>query len=148
MTSVSKNVYIDKLDDIVNKYNNAHHSTIKTKSIVVKSNIYIDSSKENNERDPKSESSNIIEISKYKNIFANGYTPNWSEEVFGIKKVRNTMPWTYVINGINGKKTVENFCKNELQKINQSMFKIEKVIKKKGNKLPVKWKGYNDLFNY
>ena len=138
MTSVSKNVYIDKLDDIVDKYNNAHHSTIKTKSIDVKSNIYIDSSKKNNERDTKSESSNIIEISKYKNIFANGYTPNWSEEVFGIKKVRNTMPWTYVINGINGKKTVGNFYKKELQKINQSEFKIEKVIKKEGNKLPVR----------
>ena len=131
MTSVSKNLYIDKLDDIFNKYNNAYHSTIKAKPIDVKSNIYIESSKENNERDPKSEISDIIEISKYKNIFANGYTPNWSEEVFGIKKVRNTMPWTYVINGINGKKTVGNFCKKELQKIDQNEFKIEKVIKKK-----------------
>ena len=91
MTSISKNVYIDKLDDIVNKYNNTYHSTIKMKPVDVKSNTYIDFNKETNIKDPKFNIGDIIRISKYKNIFAKGYTPNWSEEVFVIKKVKNTV---------------------------------------------------------
>ena len=87
MTSISKNVYIDKLDDIVNKYNNTYHSTIKMKPVDVKSNTYIDSSKEINDKDPKFKIGDIVRISKYKNIFAKGYVPNWSEEVFVIKKL-------------------------------------------------------------
>ena len=94
MTSVSKNVYIDKLDDVVNKYNNTYHSTVKMKPIDVKSNTYIDSSEEINHKDPKFKVGNIIRISKYKSAFAKGYTPSWSEEVFVIKKVKNTAPWT------------------------------------------------------
>ena len=86
MTPVSKNVYIDKLGDIVNKYNNAYHSTIKIKPVDIKSNTYIDSSKEINNKDPKFKIGDIVRISKYKNIFAKGYTPNLSEEVFVIKK--------------------------------------------------------------
>ena len=74
MTSVSKNVYIDKLDDIVNKYNNTYHSTITMKPVDVKSNTYIDFNKENNEEDLKFEVGNHVRISKYKNIFAKGYT--------------------------------------------------------------------------
>ena len=69
MTSISKNVYIDKLDDIVNKYNNTYHSTIKMKPVDVKSNTYIDSSKEINDKDPKFKIGYIVKISKYKNIF-------------------------------------------------------------------------------
>ena len=76
MTSISKNVYIDKLDDIVNKYNNTYHSTIKMKPVDVKSNTYIDSSKEINNKDPKFKIGDFVRISKYKNIFAKGYTPN------------------------------------------------------------------------
>ena len=101
MTSISKNVYIDKLDDIVNKYNNTYHSTIKMKPVDVKSNTYIDYSKEINNKDPKFKIGDIVRISKYKNIFAKGPTPNWSEEVFVIKKVKNMVPWTYVINDLN-----------------------------------------------
>ena len=86
MTSISKNVYIDKLDDIVNKYNNTYHSTIKMKPVDVKSNTYIDSSKEINDKDPKFKIGDIVRISKYKNIFVKDYVPNWSEEVFVIKK--------------------------------------------------------------
>ena len=82
MTSVSKNVYIDKLDDIVNKCNNTYHSTIKMKPVDVKSNTCIDSSKEINNKDPKFKIADIVRISKNKNIFAKGYTPNWSGEVF------------------------------------------------------------------
>ena len=88
MTSVSKNLYIDKLDDIVTKYNNAYHSTIKMKPVIVKSSTYIDSSKEINDKDPKFKIGDIVRISKYKNIFAKGYTQNWSEELFVIKKVK------------------------------------------------------------
>ena len=147
MTSVSKNVYIDKLDDIVNKYNNTYHSTIKMKPVDVKSNTYIDSSKEINDKDPKFKIGDIVRISKYKNIFAKGYVPNWSEEVFVIKKVRNTVPWTYVISDLKVEEIVGTFCEKEEQKTNQKEFRVEKVIKRKGNKLYVKWKGYDSSFN-
>ena len=89
MTSIPKNVYIDKLDDIVNKYNNTYHRTIKMKPVDIKSSTYIDSSKENNDEDPKFKNGDIVRISKYKNIFVKGYVPNSSEEVFVIKKVKN-----------------------------------------------------------
>ena len=84
MTSKSKNLYIDKLDYIVNKYNNTYHKTIKMKPIDVKDNTYINTNKKINEKDPKFKVGDHVRISKYKNIFANGYTPNWSEEVFVI----------------------------------------------------------------
>ena len=137
MTSVSKNVYIDKLDDTVNKYNNTYHSKIKMKPVDVKSNTYIDPSKEINEKDPF-QIGDIVRISKYKNFFAKGYTPSWSEEVFVIKKVKNTVPWTYVINDLNGEEIVRTFYEKELQKTNQKVLRIEKVIKRRGDKLYVK----------
>ena len=84
MTSISKNVYIDKLDDIVNEYNNTYHTTIKMKPIDVKDNTYINTDKETNDKDPKFKVGDRVRISKYKNIFTKGYTPNWSEEVFVI----------------------------------------------------------------
>ena len=89
----------------------------------------------------------MLEYQNYKNFFANSYTPNWSEEVFVIKKVKNTVPWTYVINDFNGKEIAGTFYQNELQKTDQKEFRIEKVIKRKGNKLYVKWKGYNNSFD-
>ena len=92
MTSVSKSMRVDKLDDIVNKYDNAYHSAIKMKPVEVKSNTYIDSSKGINNKDPKSKIGDIVRISKYKVVFAKGYTANWSEEVFVIKKVENPVP--------------------------------------------------------
>ena len=88
MASISKNVYNDKLDDIVNKYYNTYHSTIKMKPVDVKSNIYIDSSKEINDKNPKLKIGDNVRISKHKNVFLKGYTPNWSEDVFMIKKVK------------------------------------------------------------
>ena len=81
MTSISKNVYIDKLDDIVNKYNNAYPNTIKMKPVDIKSSTYIDPSKEINDKDPKFKVGDIVRISKYKSVFAKGYTPDSSEEV-------------------------------------------------------------------
>ena len=86
-------------------------------------------------------------MSKYKNIFAKGYVPSWSGEVYAIKKVKNTVPWTYVINYFNGKEIVGTFYGNELQKTSQKEFRIEKVIKTKSDKLHVKWKAYNSSFN-
>ena len=73
--------------------------------------------------------------------------PNWSEEIFIIKKIKNTVPWTYVINDLNGEEIIGTFYENELQKTKQNKFRIEKVIKKKGDKLYVKWKDYNNSFN-
>ena len=92
MISVSKNVYIDKSDDIVNNYNNIYHNTIKMKPVLVKSNIYIESSKVINTKNPKFKIGDIVRISKYQNIFAKGYVLNWSDDVFVIKKVEKTVP--------------------------------------------------------
>ena len=147
MTAISKNVYIDQLNDIVNEYNNAYHRTIKMKPVDVKDNTYINFKKEFNDRDPKFKVGDHIRISKYKNIFTKGYTPNWFEEVSVIKKVKNTVPWTYFIDDLNGEEIIGTFSEKGLQKTNQQDFAIEKVIKKKGNKLYAKWKGYNSSFN-
>ena len=94
MTSILKNMYIDKLDDVVNKYTNTYNSAIKVKPDNVKSNTYIDFSKEIGYKDTEFEIDDIIRISKYKNIFAKVYTLNWSEDVFVIKKIQNTVLWT------------------------------------------------------
>ena len=147
ITSISKNVYIDKLDDIVNEYNNTKDRTTKMKPIDVKNNIYIVFGKEVNDNDPKFKVGNHVRISKYKNIFAKGYTPNWSEEVFVIKKIENIVQWTYVIDDLNGEEIIGTFYEKELQKIDQQEFRIEKLIKKKGDKLYVKGKGYDNSFN-
>ena len=98
-------------------------------------------------KDPKCKVGDHIRISKYKNILAKGYTPNWSEEVFLIKEIKNAVPWTYSINDLNGEEIIGTFYEKELQKKNQQEFRIEKVIKKEGNKLYVKWKGYDTSFN-
>ena len=147
MTSISKNVYIDKLDDIVNEYNNTYHTTIKMKPIDVKDNTYINADREMNNKDPKFKVADRVRISKYKIIFAKGYTPNWCEEVFVIKKVKNTVPWTYVINNLSGEEITGTFYEKELQNTSQEEFRIEKVIRRKGDKLYVKWKGYDNSFN-
>ena len=147
MTSISKNVYIDKLDDIVNKYNNRYYSTIKMKPANVKLNTHFNSSKEINDKDPKFKIGDIVRISKYENIFTKGYVPNWSEEVFVIRKVKNTVPWKYVISDLKGKELVGRFYEKELQKTNKKEFRVEKVIKGKGDKLYVKWRSYDNSFN-
>ena len=116
MTSISKNVCIDKLDSIVNKYNNTYHSTVKMNSVDVKSSAYIDFNKEINKEDTKFEVVDHVRISKYKNIFAKGYVSNWSEEVFVIKKVKNSVPCTNFISDLNDQEFVGTFYKKELQK--------------------------------
>ena len=146
MTTIGKNVYFNDLDDIVKRYNNTVHSSIKMKPKDVTDNNFIEYSEESN-KDPKFKVGDHVRISKYKNVFAKGYTPNWSEEVFVINKVQNTVSWTYLINDLNGGEIKGSFYEKELQKTDQKEFRIEKVIKRKGNKLYVKRKGYNNSFN-
>ena len=117
------------------------------KPVDVKDDSFAKYNKESNEKDPKFKVGDHVRISKFKNAFAKGYTPNWSEEIFVVKKIKNTVPWSYVISDLNGEEMVGSFYEKKLQKTNQKEFKIEKVIKRKGNKLYVKWKGYNNSFN-
>ena len=91
-----------------------------------------------NNKNPKFKIGDIVGISKYTNISAKGYTPNWSKEIFLTKKVKNTVPWIYVISDLKGEEIVETFYENEFQKTNQKEFRIEKVIKRKGDKSYVK----------
>ena len=102
------------------------------KPIDVKDNIYIDFKKESNDKNPKFKFGDQVRTSRYKNIFAKEYRPNWSEEIFIIKKIKNTVRWTYVINDLNGEEIIGTFYENELQSIKQNEFRIEKVIKRKG----------------
>ena len=147
MTWISKNVYIDKLDDIVDKYNNTCHRTIKMKPVDVKSSIYIDFNKENNKEGPTFKVGDNGIISKYKNIFAKDYPLNWSEEFFVIKKNKNTVPWTSVVSHLNGEEIAGTFYEKELQKTNQKEFRVDKMIKRKSDKFYVKWKGHDSSFN-
>ena len=147
MTVISKNVHFNVLDDVVNKYNYTVHRTIKMKTIDVTSDSYAEYNEDSNEKNPKFKVGDRVRISKYKNIFAKGYTPNWSEEVFVINKIKNTVPWTYAISDLNGEEITGSFYEKELQKTSQEKFRIEKVIKRKGDKLYVKWKGYDNSFN-
>ena len=117
------------------------------KPIDVKSDSFAAYNEESNEKDPKFRVGDHVRISKHKNIFSKGYTRNWSEEIFVVKKIKNTVSWTYEISDLNGEEIVGSFYEKELQKTNQNEFRIEKVIKRKGNKLCLKWKGYNNSFN-
>ena len=137
MTSISKKVYINKLDDIANEYNNTYHRTIKMKPVDVKDNTYIVSM--------VFRSKKFLDTKIF--LACKGYTPNWPEEVFVIKKVKNTVPWTYVINDLNGDDIIGTFYEKELQKTNQQEFRIEKVIKRKDDKFYVIWKVYDTSFN-
>ena len=113
MTATGKNVYYDVLNDVVNKYNNTKLSTIKIKPIDVKNNkrVYID---ENNEKD--GERGVRVRISRYKNIFAKGYTPNWSKEIFIVDKINDTVPYTYNLKDLNDEEIIGSFYDKELQK--------------------------------
>ena len=138
MTANSKNVYLNVLNDILDKYNNTYHKTIKMKPIDVKSDSYAEYNKESDEKDTKFKVGDHVRISKYKNIFAKGYAPNWSEEIYVIKNIQNAVPWTYVITDLNGEEFVGSFYEKELKKTNQKEFRMEKILKTKGNKLYIK----------
>ena len=98
MTYAGKNVYFNVLDDIVEKYSNSFHNLIKIKPKDVTDNNFVEYNEESNKKDPKFKIGDHVRILRYKNVFAKGYTPNWSEEVFIVNKVKNTVPWTYLIN--------------------------------------------------
>ena len=89
----------------------------------------------------------MSEYQSTKIFYAKGYAPNWSEEIFVVKKIKSTVPWTYAISDLNGEVIVGSSYEEELQETNQKELRIEKVIKKKGDKLYVKWKGYDSSFN-
>ena len=114
-------MHIYKFDDIVGEYNNTYHRTNKMNPVDVKDNTYIDFKKEVNDKDPKFKVDDRVRISKYKNIFAKGYTPNWFEEVFVVSKIKNTVPWTYVINDLNGEEIIGTSYEKEI---------IKRLIKK------------------
>ena len=117
------------------------------KSIGVASDSYAKYNEDSNEKDPKFKIGDYVRISKYKNIFAKGYTQNWSEEVFIISKIKNTVPWTYAISDLNDETIARSFYEKELQKTNQNEYRVEKVIKRKGDKLYVKLKGFDSHFD-
>ena len=109
MTAISKNVYFDVLDDIVNKHNNAVHTTIKMKPIDVTSDSYTEYNEDFYKKNFKFNVGDHVRILKYKNIVAKGYAPNWSEEVFVVSRIKNTVPWTYVIGDLNGEEITGRF---------------------------------------
>ena len=117
MTAIGKNVYYDVLDDVVNKYNNTKHSTIKMKPIDVRDNnnkrVYI---VEHNEKRSTFKVGDRVRISKFKNIFAKGYTPNWSKEIFIVDKINDTVPYTYNLKDLNDEEIIGSFYDQELQK--------------------------------
>ena len=115
------------------------------KPVDVKDNKYIDFKKEVNDKDPKFKVGDHVRISKYKNIFAKGYTPNWSEEVF-VGKIKAQFQGHMLLMISIVKKLLDHFMKKNY-KTNQKEFRIEKVIRKNGDKLYVKWKGYDNSFN-
>ena len=128
MTAISKNVYFDELDGNINKYNNIVHKTIKMKPIDVTYDSYAEYNEDFNKKDPKFKVGDHVRISKYKKIFAKGYTPNWSEEIFVVSKNKNTIPWTLVVNDLSGEKITGSFYENELQKTSQEKSRIKKVL--------------------
>ena len=117
MTSVSKNIYIGKLGDIVGKYNNTYYKTMKMKPVDVKFIAYIDFKKEFNDKDSEFEVGDHVRIFKYKNNFSKGQTPNWAEEVFVVSKIKNPVPWTYVINDLNGEEIVGKFYEKNYKRL-------------------------------
>ena len=115
MAATGKNVYYDVLDDVVYEHNNTKHNTIKIKPIDVKNNkrVHID---EHNEKDSRFKVGDRVRISKFKNIFAKRYTPNWSTEIFIVNKINDTVPYTYNLKDLNGEEIIGSFYDRELQK--------------------------------
>ena len=148
-------IYIDVLSDLVEDYNNTVHSSTKLtpveaskkkNELTVWRNLYPDRYKINN-LTPKFSVGDKVRISKKKKTFEKGYTTRWTEEIFTITKIQNTDPITYKIADLNGEEIKGSFYEPELQKTEQQIFRIEKVIKKEKGKSLVKWKGYSDKFN-
>ena len=131
MTAIHKNIYFHVLDDIVNKYNNTAHRTIKMKSIDDTSYSYAECIGDFNKKDPKFTVGDQVRISRYKNIFAKGYAPNWSEQVFVVSGIKITVPWTYVVSELNGEKLMEVFMKKNYKKLVKKNLEQKKYLKEK-----------------
>ena len=131
MTAISKNVYFDVLDDIVNKYNNTVHRTIIMKPIDVKDNTYVDSKKDVNDKDPKLKVRDHVRISKYKNIFAKGYTPNWSEEVLLLIKLEIQFHGHMLLMILMEKKLFEHFVKKDCRRLIKKSIEQTKYLKER-----------------
>ena len=114
VTATGKNIYY-VLDDVVNKYNNTKHSTIKMKPMDVRDNKRVDID-EHNEKGSRFKVGDRVRISKFKNIFAKGYTPNWSKEIFIVDKINDTVPHTYNLKDLNNEEIIGSFYDQELQK--------------------------------
>ena len=154
-TDSNTNVYIDILPDLVNDYNNTRHSSIKMtpveaskkkNELTVWRNLYPGCLKIH-DINPKFSEGDKVRISKKKKTFEKGYTTRWTEEIFTIKEIKHTSPVTYKIADLNGEEIDGTFYEPELQKTNQQLFRIEKVIEKGKDKSLVKWKGYPNNFN-
>ena len=156
-TANNNSIYWDKLETLVNDYNNTKHSSIKMTPTeaskkknqgIVYFNLY--GNLEQVSSKPKFKVGDKVRISKYKrNVFDKGYTPNWSEELFIINKIQYTNPITYKIKDLNNEDIKGSFYEPELLKAKQDVFRIDKVIRRdyKKKQALVKWKGYSDDFN-
>ena len=131
MTAISKNVYFDVLVDIVDKYNNLVHKITKMKSIDVTGDSYVEYNEHLNKKYPKFKVGDHVRISKF----------------FVISKIKDTVPWTYAVSDLNGEEITGSFYEKELQETSQKELRIEKVLKRKGDKLYLKWKEYDNRFN-
>ena len=147
--------YMNVLPDLVKNYNNTVHSSIKMTPInaskkknelTVWRNLYPNMLKIN-DITPKFSVGDVVRIIKKKKVFEKGYTTRWTEEIFTITKIQNTNPVTYKLADLQGKEIKGTFYEPELQKTEQQIFRIEKIIKKEKGKSLVKWKGYSDKFN-
>ena len=127
MTALSKNAYFD-CQTILPINTITVHRTIKMKPVNVTFDSYLEQSEYSNKKEPRFRVGDRVRISKYKKIFANEYSQNWSEEVFVVSKIKNTVPWTYAISDLNGEPIARSFYEKEFQKTSQEKFIIEKVI--------------------
>ena len=116
MTATGKNVYYDVLDDVVNEDNNTKHNTIKMKPKDVKNDNKRVNVDEHNKKGARYNVGDRVRISKLKNIFAKGYTPNWSKEIFIVNKINDTLPYTYNLKDLNGEEIIGSSYDRELQK--------------------------------
>ena len=130
MTAILINVYFDVLNDIVDEYSNTYHKT-NSEANRCQNDSFAEYNEESNEKDPKFKVGYNVRISKYKNSFAKGYAPNLSKEIFVVKKIKNTVPWTYAISDLNGEEIIGTFYEKELQKTYQKEFRIEKNTENK-----------------
>ena len=154
-TDNNTNKYIDVLPDLVEDYNNTVHSSTKLSPVEASKkenelkvwrNLYPDRYK-TSRLNPKFSVGDEVRITKKKKVFEKGYTTRWTEEIFTIKEIRETNPITYKLEDLQGEEIKGTFYEPELQKTEQQIFRIEKIIKKEKGKSLVKWKGYSDKFN-